>query len=194
MESWREELYHSVEGSAWKDHKYIAIINGKYIYPGDVINGKNKSYANKTGSSVSGATSSMNASDNKSTKKKNFKVEKQGKKPVFKGFIADESHLPANPILNDAYCLANTNQYVRWNGSAWEPYTPTAAKKKAKKAAVQYVGTVKKKSKSTKDSGISSETAERVRKVLKKQPKRTVKLNPDSKAPSSSGSAGGGGR
>lgn len=40
MEEWREELYrdsleHSYKGSSWRKHKYIAIRNGVYIYPGD---------------------------------------------------------------------------------------------------------------------------------------------------------------
>lgn len=40
MEEWREELYrdsleHSYKGSSWRKHKYIAIRDGVYIYPGD---------------------------------------------------------------------------------------------------------------------------------------------------------------
>lgn len=38
MERWREQLYleHSTKGSTWGNHKYIAIKNGRYIYPEDL--------------------------------------------------------------------------------------------------------------------------------------------------------------
>lgn len=36
MESWRREFYHSAKGSVWSNHKYIAIQNGRYIYPEDI--------------------------------------------------------------------------------------------------------------------------------------------------------------
>lgn len=38
MERWREQLYleHSAKGTTWGKHKYIAIKNGKYIYPEDL--------------------------------------------------------------------------------------------------------------------------------------------------------------
>ena len=36
MESWRRQFYHSAKGSVWSNHKYIAIQNGRYIYPEDV--------------------------------------------------------------------------------------------------------------------------------------------------------------
>ena len=38
MERWREQLYleHSAKGSTWGKHKYIAIKNGRYIYPEDL--------------------------------------------------------------------------------------------------------------------------------------------------------------
>lgn len=37
-----DEIYHSAKGSTWKKHKYIAIKNGRYIYPkADPKNSKN---------------------------------------------------------------------------------------------------------------------------------------------------------
>lgn len=38
MERWREQLYleHSAKGTTWGKHKYIAIKNGRYIYPKDL--------------------------------------------------------------------------------------------------------------------------------------------------------------
>ena len=41
MEPWKKDIYgkafleHSAKGTTWKKHKYIAIRNGVYIYPGD---------------------------------------------------------------------------------------------------------------------------------------------------------------
>lgn len=35
---WRDYLMHSVKGSTWKDHKYVRIENGRYIYPEDSHN------------------------------------------------------------------------------------------------------------------------------------------------------------
>lgn len=38
MERWREQLYleHSAKGTTWGRHKYVAIKNGRYIYPEDL--------------------------------------------------------------------------------------------------------------------------------------------------------------
>ena len=46
MERWREQLYleHSAKGRAWDKHKYIAINNGRYIYPEDTKKAKKPVY------------------------------------------------------------------------------------------------------------------------------------------------------
>lgn len=39
-EGFSTELYHSAKGQTWKKHKYIAIKNGRYIYPKDIAKTK----------------------------------------------------------------------------------------------------------------------------------------------------------
>ena len=52
MQSASYSLYHSAKGTSWKskDHKYIAIENGRYIYPDDVARGRSTSAMNSQGS------------------------------------------------------------------------------------------------------------------------------------------------
>lgn len=51
MERWREQLYleHSAKGTTWGKHKYIAIKNGRYIYPEDL---KKKSTTSANSNSI----------------------------------------------------------------------------------------------------------------------------------------------
>lgn len=128
MESWRQELYHSLrhaaEGSTWKDHKYIAIVDGRYIYPEDVQNGGNSS-----GSAVATAQTTTSSSTNfkitpsKSPKKLKKQKTFDGKTTdvVDKGSVKTYNDLPKNPALGDMYLLEDTKRYVYWDGEKWTP-------------------------------------------------------------------------
>ena len=131
MESWRQELYntlsHSVEGSTWKDHKYVAIVNGKYIYPEDLkkekgiyattgtINGASKTSKASSGSSSSG--SSTATSENQTTA-----VNPDSISYTDKGKVKSYRYLPKDPAIGDVYYLEDTKQKVYWNGEIWTPY------------------------------------------------------------------------
>lgn len=172
MESWRQELYHSfrhaAEGSTWKDHKYIAIVDGRYIYPEDVQNAGKNSYSNTSSAKSGGASASYNSSSKKTTSK-NFKIEKRGDKPYIKGNIEDETHLPKNPAKNDVYYVVDKRGYLLWDGSNWVDYTPPESNKKSENNA--NAGTLQRKS-SSGNTTLSKETIARARAAINKLLKR----------------------
>ena len=194
MERWRQELYHSVKGSEWEDHKYIAIVNGKYIYPEDVKNAGKNSYSNKGSASLGGSGATTTRTGSSVTSKK-FTVNHDGTTPYFKGNIADASHLPKVPSINDVYYLADTKSYVIWDGNNWKDYVPPETKKSSSSSSSSdtssdtssstYTGSSKKK-KSSKSSGVSKETTSRARTAVSAtKSKRTVKLYPNGTSGSS---------
>ena len=114
MESWRNELYnslsHSVEGSTWKEHKYVAIVNGKYIYPEDLkedttttsSNPNKKSYALDLGE----------IQNNKASQKSTKTTDIDGIKIKDKGHILNRNYLPKEPEIGDMYFIEDTQQNV----------------------------------------------------------------------------------
>lgn len=129
MESWRNELYnslsHSVEGSTWANHKYVAIINGRYIYPEDL----QKERASKSGIVTGGVKTvkSSGSSSNSSTSNAQASSETEAANPktikyTDKGKVKNYRHLPKEPDIGDVYLLEDTKQKVYWNGEIWTPY------------------------------------------------------------------------
>lgn len=59
----RVTLLHSVEGSTWKDHKYIKRINGTYYYPKSYEGGRHLPEGEETSGSEPHEIESLNSSD-----------------------------------------------------------------------------------------------------------------------------------
>lgn len=176
MESWRSELYqtlsHSIEGSTWKDHKYVAIVNGKYIYPEDLKNGgsasksgiisgavktiKGSESSSTAASASSNASGSAQSSSSESTAQnpKNIKYNDKGK-------VKSYRHLPKDPEIGDVYYLEDTKQKVYWNGEIWTPYA-----EKKKKGGGKGGGGDKDSGDPGTYTGLKPETVTRIRSVL----------------------------
>lgn len=136
MESWRNELYnslsHAAEGSTWKDHKYVAIIDGKYIYPEDV-QGMSSGNSDVDSAKTTYATKNKDKTIRKATNKEGPKQKTyDGKviKTVDKGSVKNYKDLPEDPIEGDMYFLENTQVQVYWNGKIWTPIVKSEQKKK----------------------------------------------------------------
>lgn len=166
MESWRNELYnslsHSVEGSTWANHKYVAIINGRYIYPEDL----QKERASKSGIVTGGTKTvkSSGSSSNSSTDNAQTFSEKEAANPktikyTDKGKVKNYRHLPKEPDIGDVYLLEDTKQKVYWNGEIWTPY-----KEKKKKGNGRGSG-----EKDSSEYIISPETAQAVRDLINRR-------------------------
>ena len=120
MEFWRHELYntlsHSVEGSSWKDHKYVAIVNGKYIYPEDLKENTDRPSSNPNTKSYALTLDKEQLDKTKkiSTKIDTSKIEKKDK-----GRLLNKNYLPTNPEIGDMYTLNDTGQQIVWTGNEW---------------------------------------------------------------------------
>lgn len=128
METWRQELYHSlkhsVEGSEWKDHKYIAIVDGKYIYPEDVKNGsKSPATTSSTPTNTTSTTGNSKVTPPTTPKKVKKQKDKSGKDidVTDKGSVASYKDLPTDAQVGDMYLLEDTKRYCYWNGEKWTP-------------------------------------------------------------------------
>lgn len=173
MESWRQELYHSLrhaaEGSTWKDHKYIAIVDGRYIYPEDVQNGGNSSgSATTTTQTTTSSFTNSKITPSKSPKKLKKQKTSDGKTTdvVDKGSVKTYNDLPKNPALGDMYLLEDTKRYVYWDGEKWTPADESQA------AAAGAGGVGGSGSGGSGDSGgsggVSQSTLDRAREAIKK--------------------------
>ena len=174
MEAWREELYqtlrHSVEGSTWKDHKYIAIVDGKYIYPEDVQNGSTTSSSTSDTTSTASATNST-VTPSKTPKKVKKQKDKSGNNidVTDKGSVKTYKELPTDPMVGDMYLLEDTNRYVYWTGEIWTPISEeTVAEVAPAAAASGGSGTGTKKEKDSGTGGISQDTINKAREAVKK--------------------------
>ena len=191
MESWRQELYHSlshsVEGSEWKDHKYIAIVDGKYIYPEDVKNGSKSAASTSTSnaSASAGVTSTTTTSKvtPPTTPKKVKKQKDKNDKDIDvtdKGSVASYKDLPTNAQVGDMYLLEDTKRYCYWDGEKWTPVDesqiPAATAPVAAPSAVGGgIGGGSKKDKekdSNKSSNISEDTLKKAREAVKNLAKK----------------------
>ncbi len=174
MEAWRRELYqtlsHSVEGSTWKDHKYIAIVDGKYIYPEDVQNGSKSaaSTANTTATTSGTTTATSTVTPPKTPKQVKKQKDKDGKDidVTDKGSVKTYKELPKDPQVGDMYLLEDTKRYVYWTGEIWTPIDETAVAAVAPSVGGGGSGT--KKEKKSDSSGISQSTLDRAREAVKK--------------------------
>ncbi len=114
----------------WKDHKYIAIENGKYIYPEDL---KKRDRADARIAAIdardSGTKNQAPAESAKQTKpvwnynqaetKKEEKKETPAIIQKFKGSVDSYAYLPKKPEVGDVYYLENDQIRVCWNGKGW---------------------------------------------------------------------------
>lgn len=114
----------------WKDHKYIAIENGKYIYPEDL---KKRDRADARIAAIdardSGTKNQAPAESAKQTKpvwnynqaetKKEEKKETPTIVQKFKGSVDSYAYLPKKPEIGDVYYLENDQIRVCWNGKGW---------------------------------------------------------------------------
>ena len=181
MESWRSELYqtlsHSIEGSTWKDHKYIAIVNGKYIYPEDVD--KDKGYYNTTGhinrvskisksSKTSTKSYSSGSSSESSSNKQSTAVNPESITYTDRGSVKSYKFLPEDPAIGDVYLLEDTKQKVYWDGEIWTPYSEQ--KKTKKKSSGYVVGSGEKTSNLT---SLKPETISRIRNIISGSSKKS---------------------
>lgn len=182
METWRQELYHSlkhsVEGSEWKDHKYIAIVDGKYIYPEDVKNGS-KSPAATSSAPITNTTSTTGSSKvipPTTPKKVKKQKDKSGKDidVTDKGSVASYKDLPTDAQVGDMYLLEDTKRYCYWDGEKW-----TSIDESQEAAAVAPVGGVESgggsgggsgrgKEESGANNGLSKATLDKAREAVKK--------------------------
>ncbi len=174
MESWREELYHGViselrarirEGAGgsgtsnsskerggwtWKNHRYVRIENGRYIYPEDLKQNKNKNDNGETNSNMSDSLKEkllnanyssvlarqQSANQGASTKKKKSSgrssssskssasttTENKPKIPtVDKGSVKSFDDLPKDSQVGDLYLITDLNRKVYWDGQMWVP-------------------------------------------------------------------------
>lgn len=123
-------IRHSNEGSTWKEHKYVAIINGRYIYPEDLKSGSNSSYntgnVSPASSNTSGSPANSSGSGGNSS---SAPVDSANIIKVDKGSVKSYRFLPKNPEIGDMYLLENTKVKVFWNGSTWEPVNEKKKKK-----------------------------------------------------------------
>ena len=193
MESWREELYrslrHSVEGSTWKDHKYIDIVDGRYIYPEDVQN-RNKYGSSVVNNTKSSTTTSATITPPTNPKKVKKQKDKDGKEieVTDKGSVKDYRYLPKDPAIGDMYLLEDTKRYCYWDGKIWTPIDESGSGTAATTTVAPsgggygYTGDI---------GNLTEDTIERVRSVssgINLLNARTVKLNPDTTVSSLSGS------
>ena len=171
MEAWREELYHGVisdlknrisvsvggtsagasttsskssqrGGWSWKNHKYIRVENGKYIYPED-LNKKSKKTSSLSDSLKErlknanySAVLKKKVTTTESSKKKSSSRKSSGgskssasaatentpKIPtVDKGSVKSFDDLPKDPHVGDLYLITDLNRKVYWDGQMWVP-------------------------------------------------------------------------
>ena len=181
MEAWRRELYqtlsHSVEGSTWKDHKYIAIVDGKYIYPEDVQNGSKSTASTsettaKPASSATASTAASTVTAPKTPKVVKKQKDKDGKdvEVTDKGSVKTYKELPKDPQVGDMYLLEDTKRYVYWTGEIWTPVDETAVAAVAPSGAGAGGGggSGTKEKKDSGSGGISQDTLNRAREAVKK--------------------------
>ena len=216
MEAWREELYrminrpikHSVEGSTWEDHKYIAIVDGKYIYPEDLKSG-NSSSSSSTTSTTTGSGSSSGQTVTTTTTSSSGKKISVKITLTDKGEVDSYKDLPEDPAIGDMYTIKNggvntkTNKKtttttgkvkVYWTGESWQPVTEEDDTKKTtsddssdSSDTTTYTSSSKKK---TEDS-VSKKTVERAKNVVAtKKNTRVVKLTTSEAAKSSTTTKG----
>lgn len=200
MESWRNELYnslsHSTEGSTWKDHKYIAIVDGRYIYPEDVQNGQNSTASAAPATTTTTQTSTVTPPT--SPKKVKKQKDKSGNAidVTDKGSVKTYKDLPKDPNIGDMYLLEDTKRYCYWNGEIWTPIDESAAEAAGATPIGEGVGSgggsgSRGGKKEDAVNGISQDTIDRARSAVKGMTiskKKTVKLNPDTGVSSLSGS------
>lgn len=171
MESWRRELYqrlqHSVEGSTWQDHKYIAIVDGRYIYPEDVKNGSSSSAASTSSTSTSTSSSSSSTTSTRKPKKVKKQKDSEGKSidVTDKGSVKNARELPSDAAIGDMYYIEDTKTYAYWNGKQWTPIDESQAAA-AGVGGVGGGGSGKKEDDSV--EGISQSTLDRAREAVKK--------------------------
>lgn len=202
MEAWRRELYqtlsHSVEGSTWKDHKYIAIVDGKYIYPEDVQNGSSSSAASSQSSVNTASTTKSSSESGKVTppttpKKVKKQMASDGKQidVTDKGSVKSYKELPPSPTVGDMYLLEDTKKYVYWDGEKWTPIEEGKETVSAPTAAPTSGGGGGGAGGKKESSELSKETTDKVRDVVKKTysaPKKKAPIPLNAPASSVAGS------
>lgn len=82
MQSTSYQLFHSAKGTSWKssDHKYIAIENGRYIYPEDLKGGQKKSRVSGAGMTPSEYRSNVTQNKRPVTPTQSGNVQYDGKR------------------------------------------------------------------------------------------------------------------
>lgn len=173
MESWRHELYttlsHSIEGSTWKDHKYVAIIDGKYIYPEDLKKMNSSERASVTSNNSRWVNS--NKTSSKSEKKETL-VDLDAKGNIVKvdkGSVKSYKDLPEDPEVGDMYYLEDTKTKVYWDGNMWTPVEDEEEQEQKPKKITGGGGGDKKETSESISNDVISRAREAMQKLMNKR-------------------------
>ena len=135
----------------WKEHKYIAIENGKYIYPEDL---KKRNRADARIAAIDARDSGKKAEPvtetktqkqvwnyNQASQKKEEAKTEQTITKKFKGSVDSYAYLPKNPEVGDTYYLENDMIRVCWNGKGWAKVDKEPIQKPTANNVYNYGGT-----------------------------------------------------